>query len=107
MEVDTLLAQSYIEMSGTAAFRDLLARMDKWVEEAERDVTNLAPEQQAHYAAYFTKWQQRRELARNIRDHIEAMKVITKEQHERPSSTNGDPTDYYSDISASIHLAGY
>lgn len=107
MEIDLLMAASYVEMSQMASFRDFMERLRKWTDEAESELENLNPEQKEHYQAYFVKWQQRKLLVRLITDHIEAMIRLKKEQHERPSDTDtGDPT-LYTGTSGPYVLPGY
>lgn len=99
------LATAYDSLSGSLAYKDLIAWLEDSVESLEMQAAQVPPEQREHFHDYFTLWQQRKKVVNGIKIHVseylQAKKDLEEElQNERPS----EPHDFNS---GSTSLPGY
>jgi hypothetical protein len=101
------LALNYDAMASSPGFRDLVGWLDESVEALELKCATAEPEDERHFRAYFSEWQQRKMVVagikQRVRNQIETKIALEEEvKNERPSS------DTYLDTGGSDRsLPGY
>lgn len=94
MEIEEVLAlklaTAYKSMSGSAAFKDLIADLEESAESLELKAASAKAESRQHFEAYFTEWQQRKLVLAWIRKRVSDQLAIKTELESREQNERND-----------------